>query len=111
MRPIPRRGSRIKWRDQYLCYVDYLKIDKVDPATEMHVVKRAKHPDGSPMGSIVPLHQLRAFVSLIPQLGNVADARLTKVTSMHYSNSFFLNKYFDKDFYDALYYASRRLNQ
>lgn len=107
VRPIAQRGSRIKWRDQYLCYVQCLSIGPIDPATGMHTLKRAKHADGSPVGNFIPLNQLRAFISVIPQLGDVADARLTKAMSSHYSHSFFLNKYFDKEIYDALYYASR----
>lgn len=108
MRPMPRRSARISWGDQYLCYVQCLNVGAIDPTTEMHILKRARHADGSPVGNIVPLRQLRAFVSVIPRLGDVADPRLTKATSMHYSQSFFLNKYFDKNFYDALHqYASR----
>ncbi|KAG2739313.1 hypothetical protein P692DRAFT_20881930 [Suillus brevipes Sb2] len=107
MRPMPRRGSRIGWRDQYLCYVHNMKIGAVDPVTGMHVVKRAKHANGSPVGDIVPLRQVRSFINLIPQFGAAADARLMKATSSHYSSSFFLNKYFDKQIYDTLYYASQ----
>jgi hypothetical protein len=107
MRPMPQRGSRITWRDQYLCYVQVLTIGSIDPATEMIILKRAKYTDGTPIGNIVPLRQLRSFISLIPRLGDVADARFTKATSMHYSQSFLLNKYFDKDFYYAHYHASR----
>ncbi|KAG2738995.1 hypothetical protein P692DRAFT_201730262 [Suillus brevipes Sb2] len=107
MCPMPRRGSRITWRDQYLCYVQVLTIGSIDPATEMIILKCAKYTDGTPIGNIVPLCQLRSFISLIPRLGDVADARFTKATSMHYSQSFLLNKYFDKDFYYAHYHASR----
>lgn len=107
MRPMPRRGSRITWRDQYLCYVYSFKIGAVDPVTGMHVLKRATHANGAPVGDIVPLKQLRAFINIIPQLGATADARLTKETSMHYHSSFYLNKYFDKQLYDSLYYASQ----
>lgn len=89
MRPMPRRGSRIGWRDQYLCYVHNMKIGAVDPVTGMHVVKRAKHANGSPVGDIVPLRQVRSFINLIPQFGAAADARLMKATSSHYSSSFF----------------------
>ncbi|KAG1893892.1 uncharacterized protein F5891DRAFT_1131119 [Suillus fuscotomentosus] len=98
---------RIKWRDQYLCYVQCLSIGPIDPATEMHTLKCAKHADGSSVGNFIPLNQLHAFISIIPRLGDVADARLTKATSSHYSHSFFLNKYFDKEIYNAIYYASR----
>ncbi|KAG2752761.1 hypothetical protein P692DRAFT_20697143, partial [Suillus brevipes Sb2] len=99
--PIARRGSHIKWRDQYLCYVQCLSIGPIDPATGMHTLKCTKHADGSPVGNFVPSNQLHAFISVIPQLGDVADARLTKAMSSHYSYSFFLNKYFDKEIYDA----------
>ncbi|KAG0699348.1 hypothetical protein DFH29DRAFT_983549 [Suillus ampliporus] len=100
-------GSRVTWRDQYLCYVQVLTSGSVDPATDMIILKRAKYTDGTPIGNIVPLCQLRSFISLIPWLGDMADARFTKATSMHYSQTFLLNKYFEKDFYYALYYASR----
>jgi hypothetical protein len=107
MRPMPRRGSGIGWRDQYLCYVHNMKIGAVDPSTGMHILKRAKHASGAPVGDIVPLRQVRSFINLIPQFGAAADARLIKSTSLHYSSSFFLNKYFDKQIYDTLYYAQR----
>jgi hypothetical protein len=106
MRPIHHRGSRIAWQDQYLCYVRRLNIGPCDPATGMHVLKRAKHADGTPICSIIPLRQLRAFISIIPRLGDAADVRLTSATSTHYSQEFFLNKYFDKDFYYALHNAT-----
>ncbi|KAG2030953.1 hypothetical protein BDR03DRAFT_986755 [Suillus americanus] len=93
MHPIPRRGSRATWRDQYLCYVQVLTTGSVDPATDMIILKCAKYTDGTPIGNIVPLRQLHSFISLIPQLGDVADARFTKATSMHYSQTFLLNNY------------------
>ncbi|KAG1821858.1 uncharacterized protein BJ212DRAFT_1445288 [Suillus subaureus] len=48
---------------------------------------------------------LKAFVNIIPRLGTAADPQLTKSTSVHYHSSFYLNKYFDKQIYDTLYYA------
>ncbi|KAG1831476.1 hypothetical protein EV424DRAFT_1314149, partial [Suillus variegatus] len=107
MHPMPQRGSRIGWRDQYICYVHNMKIGAVDPVTGMHILKHARHANGTPVGDIVPLRQVRLFINLIPQFGAVVDARLTKATSSHYSSSFFLNKYFDKQIYDTLYYASQ----
>ncbi|KAG2158271.1 uncharacterized protein EDB93DRAFT_1238045 [Suillus bovinus] len=97
VRPIARRGSRIKWRDQYLCYVQCLSIGPIDPATGMHTLKHTKHADGSPVGNFILLNQLHAFT----------NAQLMKATSLHYSHSFFLNKYFDKEIYNAIYYASQ----
>ncbi|KAG1720428.1 hypothetical protein EDD22DRAFT_730925, partial [Suillus occidentalis] len=102
MRPVPWRGSRLTWRDQYLCYVRSFKMGAVDPVTGMHVLKCAKYANSTPVGDIVPLSQLHAFIHLIPQLGHPADAWLTKANSTHYHSSFFLNKYFDKQIYAAL---------
>ncbi|KAG0705579.1 hypothetical protein DFH29DRAFT_980830 [Suillus ampliporus] len=107
VRPIPRRGSHITWRDKYLCYVHSFKIGAVDPVTQMHTLTRAKHANGTLVGDVVPLTQLQAFVNIIPRLGTAVDPRLTKATSAHYHSSFYLNKYFDKQIYDTLYYASQ----
>ncbi|KAG1895269.1 uncharacterized protein F5891DRAFT_960466 [Suillus fuscotomentosus] len=107
MRPIPQRGSRITWRDQYLCYVRNFKIGAVDPVTEMHTLTCAKYANGTLVGDAVPLTQLRAFVNIIPRLGTAADPRLTKSTSAHYHSLFYLNKYFDKQIYDTLYFVSQ----
>jgi len=95
MCPIPQRGSHVTWRDQYLCYIQVL-TDLVDPATDMIILKHAKYTDGTSIGNIVPLHQLHSFISLIPWLGDMADVQFTKATSMHYSQTFLFNKYFEK---------------
>ncbi|KAG2046045.1 hypothetical protein BDR06DRAFT_977766 [Suillus hirtellus] len=99
-----QQGSHITWQDQYLCYVHRLKVGAVHPTAGMHVLKHAKHRDGTPVGNIVPLKQMRTFISIIPELGAAVDMQLTKETSAHYSSSFFLNKYFNKQLYYALYH-------
>ncbi|KAG1840425.1 hypothetical protein C8R48DRAFT_679594 [Suillus tomentosus] len=71
MRLIPRRGSRIT------CF----KIGAVDPVTEMHTLTCTKHANGTLVGDIVPLTQIRAFISIILKLGAAVDPRLTKSTS------------------------------
>ncbi|KAG2058765.1 hypothetical protein BDR06DRAFT_980181 [Suillus hirtellus] len=105
MCPIPRQGSSITWHDQYLCYVHSFKIGAIDSATKMHTLAWAKHANGILVGDIVPLMQLQAFVNIILKLGAAADPRLTKSTSVHYHSSFYLNKYFNKQIYDTLYYV------
>ncbi|KAG0708249.1 hypothetical protein DFH29DRAFT_979532 [Suillus ampliporus] len=92
IRPMARRGS----------HITCLKVGTVHPAAGMHVLKHAKHGDGT--------LQMCTFISIIPELGAAADARLTKETSAHYSSSFFLNKYFNKQLYYALYNASQRID-
>jgi hypothetical protein len=77
----------------------------VEPSTKMYRMKRARRSDGSIMGGIIPLGQVRALVNLVPLLGEVADERLTKETLLEYGSEFRLNPYFDKE----LFYALHRL--
>lgn len=74
----------------------------VDEVTGMHIMKRAVRADGRPLGDVVPLSQLRALAPLVPKFGRKADSRLSAQTSSHYSNTFFLNHFFDKELYFAL---------
>jgi hypothetical protein len=73
-----------------------------EPATSLYLLKRARRADSSLLGDIVPIHQLRSLVSLIPRFGEKADSRLNKSNSLFYSNEFWLNKYFNKEMYFAL---------
>ena len=49
-----------------------------DPVTSMYLLKRATRADGSRMGDIIPLGQLRSAIELTPSFGKKADRRLTK---------------------------------
>ncbi|KAF9231430.1 hypothetical protein BU15DRAFT_56127 [Melanogaster broomeanus] len=113
MRPIPPRGTHPAWGDQCLVYVQRLDVQAqagsavVEPITQMHILKRATRSSGSPFGGVLPLNQLRSFAHIVPKFGRSADSRLNCFNSSHFSDLFYLNKYFDKDFYYALYEASR----
>lgn len=76
-----------------------------EPSTGMHLLKRARRTDGSIMGDIIPLAQLRTLVDLVPRFGKQANRRLAKETVLEYSSEFWLNKYFEKE----LFYAFRRI--
>ena len=65
----------------------------------LHVLKRAEHVSGEYFGEVFPLDQLRSYVHIIPCFG--AD-HLMHLNSIHFSQSFFLNKYFDKEFFYAV---------
>jgi hypothetical protein len=70
-----------------------------DPSTKMYLLKRRKRADGSRFGDIIFLSQLRTPVVLIPNFGEVADSRLSKFNGMEYASEFWLDEYFEKDFY------------
>jgi hypothetical protein len=73
-----------------------------DPASSMFMLKRARRHDESLIGDIIPLIQLRSLVELTPVFGGKADSRLTKESSLEYSTHFWLDKYFDKEFFYAV---------
>ncbi|KAF9231959.1 hypothetical protein BU15DRAFT_90780 [Melanogaster broomeanus] len=108
MRPIPYRGTHPIWGDRCLVYVQRLDVQAqagggvLEPTTQMHVLKRATRSSGIPFGGVLPLDQLRSFAHIVPKFGSSADTRLTCFNSSHFSDVFYLNKYFDKDFYYIL---------
>lgn len=68
----------------------------------MYVLKRSCRADGARMGDIIPLTHIRTKVDLVPRFMDAADSRLTKESSLEYSNEFLLNSYFDKQLYYSL---------
>ena len=73
-----------------------------NPITKMYIVKRSHHADGSRMGDIVPLTNLRAPADLIPLFHLKADKRLTKASLLEYNEEFSLNKFFDLELFFSL---------
>jgi hypothetical protein len=74
----------------------------VEPSTGMHLLKQVRWSNGSLLGDVVPLRQVRALLNLVPHFGTVADNHLTKEMSLEHSSDFWLNKYFDKELFNAL---------
>jgi hypothetical protein len=68
----------------------------------MFMLKRSLRNAGERMGDIIPLDGLRAVADLIPYFHTVADNRLTKYTSLEYSDTFLLNDLFNKYLFYAL---------
>ena len=74
-----------------------------EPSSSLYVLKRAKRSNGSIIGDVVPLRQIRALVDLVPRFYETAPRGLTDKSSSIYSTEFFLNKYFDKEMFWALH--------
>ncbi|KAJ3515847.1 hypothetical protein NLJ89_g1501 [Agrocybe chaxingu] len=74
-----------------------------DPNTGLYILKRAKRTNGQLISDVMPLDQLRALADVTPRMNKTADRRWTKQNSLHYGTEFFLNKYFDKEFFYALH--------
>lgn len=109
MRPLAPRGSSIEcqWDQRFLIYARRFDVvpqqrSQVDPVTGLCVLKQAKRASGMLLGDIFPLDQIRSYAHLVPRFGRTADPRLTSSNSSHFTQSFWLNSYFDKEFYYAL---------
>ncbi|KAG1729418.1 hypothetical protein EDD22DRAFT_960913 [Suillus occidentalis] len=109
MRPVGKSGTNWSWKDRFLVYVHRFDIvpqssgtNDREPSTQLHLLKRAKRSNGTRVGDIVPVTQLRALVNLVPRFGASADNRLTPYNSMEHASQFWLNKYWDKNSYFPL---------
>ena len=108
MRPVSPRGTVNPFTNHFLIYVQRFNIvpqangSAVECTTGLHVLKRATRALGSVLGEIFPLDQIRSYAHIVPCFDHTADNRLTTSNSIHFSQSFFLNKYFDKDFFYAI---------
>jgi hypothetical protein len=106
MRAVPNKGFRpYLGTECFLAYVqrfDFVPQANPDPASSLYLLRRSTRTDGSRLGDIVPLTQLRARVDLTPHFGAKADTRITKENCMEYSSQFWLNKYFEKELFFAL---------
>ncbi|KAI6010464.1 hypothetical protein EDC04DRAFT_2871206 [Pisolithus marmoratus] len=73
-----------------------------DPASQMHILRRAMQSCGQCLGDVIPVSQIRAYANLILHFGQCADTHLTSLNSFEHCWEFFLNKYFDKNSYYPL---------
>ena len=100
-----KHQDRCPWAGCFLVYAERLDNiiqangSLVEPSSGLHVLKQATRASGVPLGEIFPLDQLRSYCNITPRFDHVADSRLSRYNSIHFSHTMFLNKYFDKDFY------------
>lgn len=72
----------------------------------MHVLRRAKRANGEYFGDVIPLDQLRSPANLVPRFGKIANTRLSSTNSHALTEEFWLNKFWDKELFFALYNKS-----
>ena len=100
---------RLLWSNTFLAYVQQFNVTSPPPschstegAAGMHILKRAIRRNGSRVGYIIPLHYIRSPAHVISRFGREANDRLTRHTCNELSNEFWLNKYWNKQFFYAL---------
>jgi hypothetical protein len=97
------RGHKWAWEDKFLTYVQRFNIsNERDPTTQFHILKRAKHSNGTRMGDIIPVSQFRVPIHLVPHFGATADTCLMAYNSMEHVTEFWLNYFWDKHTFFAL---------
>lgn len=74
----------------------------MDPASGMHGLKRASRRDGSRIGDVIPVSQIRSPTHIILCFGKVANSCLNSDMSYELSTNFWLNKYWTKQFFYLL---------
>ncbi|KAF8126203.1 hypothetical protein EV363DRAFT_1174760 [Boletus edulis] len=107
MCPASPKGLIGPFSNQFLMYAQRFDIvpqgnNEVECTTGLHVLKQATRCISgvtSILGDVFPLDQLRSFAHVVPHFGRIADNRLTSSNCVEYSESFYLNKDFDKDFF------------
>ncbi|KAI5990601.1 hypothetical protein EDD15DRAFT_2170126 [Pisolithus albus] len=94
--------------DLFLAYVQHFNIVpqsnpiNVNPATGMHLLRRAVRSNGQRVGEVIPLTLICSPAHLVPNFGREAHPRLTCLSSYEFSNEFWLNKYWTKELYYTL---------
>ena len=73
-----------------------------EQTTGLYLLKKATRSSGEPLGDVVPLDQIRAFVDVVPRFEQRANPQFTKESSVAESKEFWLNRYFNKELFWAL---------
>lgn len=81
--------------------------NQLDPTALMHVLRRAKRASGEYLGDIIPLDQVRSPAHLVPRFGKIANKRLSSTNSRALTEEFWLNRFWEKEFFFALYNESK----
>ncbi|KAG2080578.1 uncharacterized protein F5147DRAFT_749292 [Suillus discolor] len=100
--PIRKTGTQGTLKNHFLTYVQHFDNSERESAMQLQVLKRAKRSNGTRIGDVIPVTQLRAPVNVIPRFGASADPRLTQYNSMEHAEEFWLNKYWDKNIFFPL---------
>ena len=108
MCPVPPRRSHTPWACDALVYAQRLDVvpqehNQTKSTMGLHLLRKVKCALGQDLGEVFPLDQLKSYMHIVPRFGCAADNRLTCLNSIYSSQSFFLNKYFNKDFFYICY--------
>ena len=99
---------RLLRSNAFLAYVQRFNISSplmnnmTEPAVAMHILKCMVGSDNTHVRDVVPLCHIRLPAHVIPRFGKEANPCLTRHTLYQLLHNFWLNKYWNKEFYYAL---------
>ncbi|KAG9309565.1 hypothetical protein JVU11DRAFT_10545 [Chiua virens] len=86
----------------FFTYVQRFHVGTVDAASGLHPLKCMTRRDRSHIRDIILLSHIRSPAQIIPCFGKAANPHLNAGTSYELSSDFWLNKYWNKQFYYSL---------
>jgi len=96
-------------RNDFFAYVQHfnhtlpaLLCSTTDGAAGLHILKWVVRNNGVWVGNIIPLHHLCSPTHVIPHFRKEVNLHLTHHTAYKFSNEFWLNKYWNNEFFYAL---------
>jgi hypothetical protein len=94
---------RVHGINTFFAYVQHFNLaSETDPTSGLHSLKRATRRDGSRIGDVVPVAHICSPAQIIPHFSKAANSHLNCHTSNEHSTDFWLNKYWNKQFYYSL---------
>jgi hypothetical protein len=100
--PIFIYGEFFKFSNLYQDDANGLNIVKPAPDIDMFVVHQHDRSNGTRMGDIIRLTDIREMVELIPRFGLRMDNQLNCNTSLHLADSFHINNFTNKETFHAI---------
>ena len=112
--PVPPHGQKPWWSRKFLVYLRWFNIvpqgnSRRNPVTSMHILRRAKRVNGEHFGDVIPLDQLCSPTNLVLHFGKIANVHLSSANSHALTEEFWLNQYWDKELFFALYNESKAM--
>lgn len=112
--PVISKGVRdFPHEGDYFAYVEPLEppLESIvdgkhvtDPGVGLYCVRRMHNEDKTRVGHIIKLKDIWRPVDLVPRFGKSCQRKWTASTSCEVAMEFFVNHYFDKESFEALYF-------
>ena len=100
--PIYFYGETFKFSSLYRTTVDGVDVFAPAPNVDMFVLNCHTRSNGSRMGDIFHLTDIREVVELVPQFGLKMDNQLNCDNSLEIPDAFYLNNFTDKENFHAI---------